>query len=61
LLNGSSWNCEELLNFLAEKVGYAGPVPATAGDAFAGIIGSFAGPREATGRKAEDILYGKAA
>src|SRR5437879_4744198 len=47
---------QELLTFLAEKVGRSGSVPADGADAFAGVIGAFAGPREATGRKAEEIL-----
>ncbi len=37
-------------------------LPASEGDSvadpFAEVIGAFAGPRDATGRKAEEILYG---
>ena len=51
---------EELFVFLAQKV----KKPRTAEsveDPFAAVIGAFAGVQEATGRKAEDILYGPAA
>jgi hypothetical protein len=48
---------EELLTFLAERV--RRPMPAGREDTFDAVIGAFAGPEEATGRRAEDILYGK--
>ena len=48
---------EELLAFLAEQVGRV--LPAGTKDPFDAVIGAFAGPSEATGRKAEEILYGK--
>jgi hypothetical protein len=48
---------EALLTFLAERV--RRPLSAGSEDAFDAVIGAFAGPLEATGRKAEDILYGK--
>jgi hypothetical protein len=47
----------DLLKFLAEKLETSGPAPTQNEDAFAGIIGAFAGQRDATGRKAEEILY----
>lgn len=50
---------QELLAFLAEKIGSSGSAPVNGEDAFAPMIGAFAGPSEATGRKAEEILYGK--
>jgi hypothetical protein len=46
----------ELLTFLAAKIGR--PAPADGEDAFAKMIGAFGGPCEATGRRAEEILYG---
>ena len=50
---------EELLGLLSRRVqGRHAPAPATE-DPFAEVIGAFEGPREATGRNAEDILYGK--
>jgi len=52
---------QELLTFLAEKIGRSAEATAEGEDAFARIIGAFAGPREATGRKAEEILYGSPA
>ena len=52
---------EELFAFLAEKIGSSSAGPAGAEDAFAPFIGAYAGPHEATGRKAEEILYGSAA
>jgi hypothetical protein len=48
---------EALLNFLAERV--HGPVSAGSKDPFDAVIGAFAGPNAATGREAEEILYGK--
>jgi len=55
------WQQEELFAFLAESIGRSPASGATAEDSFASVIGAFAGPREATGRKAEEILYGKSA
>jgi hypothetical protein len=52
---------EELLASLAERMGRSVAGPATSPDAFAEMIGAFAGPRDATGRKAEEILYGTTA
>jgi hypothetical protein len=52
---------EELFAFLAERIGRSFATAAAAEDSFASVIGAFAGPREATGRKAEEILYGKSA
>jgi hypothetical protein len=50
---------EELFAFLAERIQRSSG--ATGEDSFASVIGAFTGPREATGRKAEEILYGKSA
>ena len=50
---------EELFAFLAERIGRSPATGATEEDSFASVIGAFAGPRDATGRKAEEILYGK--
>jgi len=52
---------EELFAFLAKRIGCPSASAADAEDAFAPLIGAYAGPREATGRKAEEILYGSAA
>lgn len=52
---------EELFAFLAERIGRSFAAAAAAEDSFASVIGAFAGTREATGRKAEEILYGKSA
>ena len=52
---------EELFALLAETIGRSSDGPADAEDAFAAYIGAYAGPHEATGRKAEEILYGSAA
>ncbi len=49
---------EALLEFLAQRVGRKESAKPTADDPFDAMIGAFAGPREATGRRAEDILYG---
>ena len=49
---------EQLFAFLSEKI--RGSVPAASEDKFAQIIGAFAGPRAATGRQTEEILYGSA-
>lgn len=51
---------EKLFLFLAQRIGRSsGPVAPD--DAFANLIGAFAGPHEATGRRAEEILYGNGA
>jgi hypothetical protein len=50
---------EELFAFLAERI--RRPSGARGEDSFERVIGAFTGPREATGRKAEEILYGKSA
>jgi hypothetical protein len=50
---------KELFAFLAECIGRSPSAEATEKDSFTRVIGLFAGPREATGRKAEEILYGK--
>jgi hypothetical protein len=52
---------QELLAFLAERVGRFSSAPGQVEDAFAQLIGAFAGPQEPTGRKTEEILYGKPA
>jgi hypothetical protein len=52
---------EELFAFLAERIGRSSIVRNDAEDAFAPFIGAYAGPHEATGRKAEELLYGSAA
>ena len=51
---------EELFAFLAERIGRSSTAEADAEDAFAPLIGAYAGPHEATGRRAEEILYGSA-
>lgn len=48
---------EDLLVFLAERIGRS--LPSGTADPFDALIGAFAGPTEATGRRAEEILYGK--
>ena len=52
---------EELFALLAERIGRSSVGQAGAEDAFARFIGAYAGPHEATGRRAEEILYGSAA
>ena len=47
---------EDLIAFLAERIGR--PLPSETPDPFDALIGAFAGPAEATGRRAEEILYG---
>jgi hypothetical protein len=47
---------EELLRYLSGKVGRG-----TAADPFEAVVGAFTGPQEATGRNAEEILYGRGA
>jgi hypothetical protein len=49
---------ERLFVFLAQRMGRSS-APALPDDAFTNVIGAFAGPHEATGRRAEEILYGK--
>ena len=49
---------EELLAFLAERLGRFMP-NGTVEDPLDAVIGAFSGPAEATGRRAEEILYGK--
>jgi len=51
---------EELFAFFAQRIGRSSAGAASAEDAFAPLIGAYAGPHEATGRKAEEILYGSA-
>jgi len=51
---------EELFAFLAKSIGRSSVGQAGAEDAFAPLIGAYAGPPEATGRRAEEILYGSA-
>jgi hypothetical protein len=48
----------KLLASLAEKIGSSRSARVKYEDAFVRMIGAFAGPSEATGRKAEEILYG---
>jgi len=50
---------EELLAFLAKRVGRS--LPFEPQDPFDEVIGAYVGPAEATGRNAEEILYGKGA
>jgi len=52
---------EELFAFLARRIGRPSTGSTDAEDAFAPFIGAYAGPHEATGRRAEEILYGSAA
>jgi hypothetical protein len=52
---------EKLFAFLAGRIEKPASVESTDDDPFAAIIGAYAGNREATGRKAEDILYGRGA
>jgi hypothetical protein len=47
---------EELFAFLAKRIGRSPANERKEEDAFAKVIGSFAGPQEATGRNAEEIL-----
>jgi hypothetical protein len=47
---------DQLLAFLAERTGRSLPVGTQ--DPFDAVIGAFSGPAEATGRRAEEILYG---
>ena len=48
---------EELLVFLSHRVIRTGAVVPEVEDPFAALIGAFAGPLEATGRNAEEVLY----
>ena len=52
---------ERLLSFLAERMGREVAAPVQSDDPFEEMIGAFAGPADATGRKAEEILYGMGA
>jgi len=54
---------EELFVFLARRVKrpVSAPSTPTEADPFAAVIGAFAGADEATGRKAEGVLYGRGA
>jgi hypothetical protein len=52
---------EELFAFLAKRIGCRSAGSADTEDAFAPLIGAYAGPHEATGRRAEEVLYGSAA
>jgi hypothetical protein len=49
---------EELFHFLARRVGREVPAASGSSDPFDAVIGAFAGPQEATGRRTEEILYG---
>ena len=49
---------EKLMALLAERIGRRLETPIPSDDPFEDVIGAFAGPRDATGRKAEEILYG---
>jgi len=51
---------EELFAFLAKRIGRSPAGQAGTEDAFAPLIGAYAGPHDATGRRAEEILYGSA-
>jgi hypothetical protein len=51
---------EQLFALLAKRIGRSSAAPAGSEDVFAPLIGAYAGPHEATGRKAEEILYGSA-
>ena len=50
---------EELLAFVAGQIRQGTHGVQEEEDSFAAISGAFAGPHEATGRNAEEILYGK--
>ena len=50
---------QELLVFLSRRVVPAGCVAPIVDDPFAAIIGSFVGAQDSTGRKTEEILYGR--
>jgi hypothetical protein len=50
----------ELFAFLAERIGRSSAVRADGEDSFAPFIDAYAGPHEATGRRAEEILSGSA-
>jgi hypothetical protein len=52
---------EELFDFLAGQIKQTFPATSAAEDSFAALSGAFSGPHEATGRNAEEILYGKGA
>ena len=48
---------QELLAFLSRRVVPVVAVAPDADDPFAAVIGAFAGAKDSTGRKAEEILY----
>ena len=48
---------ERLMAFLAERIGRQLETASQSNDPFENVIGAFAGPLAATGRKAEDLLY----
>ena len=52
---------EELFAFLSRRMKKTCDEAPAAEDPFAAVIGAFEGSREATGRQAEEILYGKTA
>ncbi len=49
----------ELLTFLTRRMARPNGTAPENEDPFAAMIGQFAGAREATGRKAEELLYGE--
>ena len=55
-----SQELEELYAFLSRRMKKPRESAAVE-DPFAEVVGAFKGPREATGRNAEKILYGKGA
>ena len=50
---------EELFHSLARRIGREETTSTVAEDPFAQVIGGVAGPVAATGRAAEEILYGR--
>jgi hypothetical protein len=52
---------EEIFAFLALRSDKRTTATLGNEDPFAALIGAYAGPREATGRNAEDVLYGRGA
>ncbi len=52
---------EELLAFLTHRTKKPDSAAPADVDPFAALIGAFAGAHEATGRNAEELLYGKGA
>ncbi|MEO6785344.1 MAG: hypothetical protein ABI318_04350 [Chthoniobacteraceae bacterium] len=57
----SSRDQEELFAFFSRRMNRPNRVAPATEDPFATVIGVFEGAREATGRQAEEILYGKTA